>query len=509
MTENKDKYDEKFFSQYKLIRNFFRNFDRDSIFFSCLYYLNKQVNHPIDQIKKQPWNIFLLIKWIYSDSKHPNPIKKIDPIAFDKLRKYMYDLSMFVKPLNEYENLDLFFRLLANQQFIYQKGLNLNQINRQFVFFSSLNNNHYIKSTFFKLTGIKLITFIELSLMLIGHFCVKKKDYVPEYYFNNYIELFGKDQIDSYWKTISLSFNELSTYFKKYSNNKLRNPSEYYEQTPFTNKPLIKFDSNYVCLDQHLIFLFVENYFYDLLKLNDAEKFIPKFGPIFENYVKKTLTYSNLSFYHEEELKKLIKPKNKIIDFVILEEKANIFIDAKAVEMSYKGKYSSNKIDIERCSNKSVIKAIHQAHDTNKSIFEAKDSKIKFQDNNYALVVTFQEMYLRNGLFYYKNISNKKVDEIISKYQQNLLIPLENIYFITLTDFDNLIEYIKDKNMTISSVIEYAKKNDVDDDPMNQKFHFSQHLHSLNASESPSFLNEEHLKIQEKLKNFMKKNRRF
>ncbi len=502
MTKNSESYNEKFFSQYKVVRNFFRKFNRDSIIMSCMDYLITPVTNPIDQIKKQHWNIFLLIKWIYSDSKHPNPNNKINPIAFDKLRKYMYDLSMYVKPLNEYENLDLFFRHLAYQQFIYQKGLNLNQIHRQFVFFSTLNNNHYIKSTFYKLTGIKLINFIELSLMLIGHFYVKKKDNVSEYYFNNLIELFGKNQIDSYWKTISLSFNELSTFFKRYTSNKLRNPSEYYEQTPFTNKPLIKFDSNYVCLDQHLLSLFVENYFYDLLKSYDAENFIPKFGPIFENYVKKTLIYSKLNFFHEEELKKILKPKNKIIDFVILEEKANIFIDAKAVEMSYNGKYSSNKIDIERCSNKSVIKAIHQAHDTNQSIWETKNSKIKFQDNNYALVITFQEMYLRNGLFYYKNISNKKVDKIISKYQQNLLIPLENIYFITLTDFDNLIEYVKNEKVTISSIIEYAKQNDFDDDPMNQKFHFSQHLHSLKAFESPSFLNEEHIKLQEKLKKF-------
>lgn len=505
MIKKSESYNEKFFSQYKVIRNFFRKFNRESIFMSCMDFLITPVNNPINQIKKRPWNIFLLIKWIYSDSENPNPSNNITPYAFNKLRKYMYDLTMYVKPLNEYENLDLFFRHLAYQQFIYQKSLNLDQIHRQLVFFSTLNNNHYIKSTFYKLTGIKLVNFVELCLMLIGHFYVKKQNYVSENYFDNFIGLFGKNQIESYWKTISLSSNELCTFFRRYSSNNLRNPSEFYEQTPFTNKPLIKFDSNYICLDQHLLFLFVENYFYDLLKSNDAKNFVPKFGPIFENYVKKTLIYSELNFFHEEELKKILKPKNKIIDFVIVERKANIFIDAKAVEMSYNGKYSSNKTDIERCSNKSVIKAIHQAHDTNQSIWETKNPKIQFQDNNYVLVITFQEMYLRNGLFYYKNISDKKVDKIISNYKQNLLIPLENIYFITLTDFDNLIEYVKNKKVTISSVIEYAKQNDFDDDPMKQKFHFSQHLHSLKAFESPSFLNEQYFKVQEKLKDFIKK----
>jgi len=465
-------------------------------------YLTSPVNNPIDQIKKQPWNLFLLIKWVYSDQNNPNPDNKIDSIEFDKLRKYMYDLTMYVKPLNEYDSLDLFFRHLAFQQFIYQKDLNLNRILRQFIFFSTLNDNHYIKSTFLKLTGIKLINFVELSLMLIGHFYVKDKVKVSENYFNNFIKLFGNNQINSYWKTISLSYDEITTFFKRFSSNKLRNPSEFYEQTPFTNKPLIKFDSTYACLDKQLLSIFVENYFYDLLKSNDAENFVPKFGPIFENYVKKTLIYSELNFFLEEDLIKILKPKNKIIDFLILEEKSNIFIDAKAVEMSYNGKYSSNKIDIERCSNKSVIKAINQALDTNQSIWETKNSKIKFQDNNYALVITFQEMYLRNGLFYYKNITNKKIDNIISKYQQNLLIPLENIYFITLTDFENLIEYVKKENVTISSIIEYAKQNDLDDDPVNQKFHFSQHLHTLKAFDFPSFLDEEHIKLQGKLKDF-------
>ena len=321
----------------------------------------------------------------------------------------------------------MFFRHLAYQQFVYQKKLNLSQIHRQLIFISSLNDNHYIKSTFLELTGIKLKTFIELSLMLIGHFSVKMKNNVPEYYFDDFIELFGQDQIEKYWRIISLPINDLSSYFNKFSNNKLRKPSEYYEQTPFTNYPLININSSYVCIDHHLIFLFVENYFYDLLKSNKAEKFMPKFGPIFEDYVKKTLIYSRLPFYYENDLKKILKPKNKIIDFVIIENKANIFIDAKAVEMSYNGKYSSKKIDIERCANKSIIKAIHQAHDTNRSIFEANNSSIKFQENNYALVVTFQDMYLYNGLFYYNNISKKKIDQILSKFQQKLLIPLENI----------------------------------------------------------------------------------
>ena len=63
---------------------------------------------------------------------------------------------------------------------------------------------------------------------------------------------------------------------------------------------------------------------------------------------------------------------------------------------------------------------------------------------------------------------------------------------------------MKQKDETISSVIEYAKKNDADL-PDNQHFDFSQHLYSLKAFDSPSFLSEEHIKVQEKLKNFMNK----
>ena len=77
MTENLDRYNEKFFFQYKIVRNFFRKFNSDSILFSCIEYLNKPVKNQIDQIKKQPWNLFLLIKWVYSDQNNPNPDNKI------------------------------------------------------------------------------------------------------------------------------------------------------------------------------------------------------------------------------------------------------------------------------------------------------------------------------------------------------------------------------------------------------------------------------------------------
>ncbi|MBN1967931.1 MAG: hypothetical protein JW870_01050 [Candidatus Delongbacteria bacterium] len=491
----------RFFSYYKKIRNYYRKFNPYSIFNNCLLYLYSPVATEIDQLKKRPWELFLLIKWIYSDPQVSQQNKNIDFASFEKLRIMMYDIPIYIAQIEDYFHLDLFFRNLAYQQFVYQNDIDLAQILRQKIFINFLQNNHPIITEFEKKIGIRINDFSELSVILMSQIRIDGKHTVPETYFNQLIELYDKKKIKSFWSSISVSLNELKGHLQKYSNQSKRKSSEFYELSPFVNFPLIKYNNSYICVNPHLLFRCLETFVYDKLRSIDSSKFTTDFGRVFEKYLEKTISYSGVSYLTEHQLIKKLKIQGKVIDFLILEDKANIFIDAKAIEMSYNGKYSYDKIYIERSSKDKIIKAIEQAVDTNYAISKQKSAQINSKENNYLLIVTYKQLFLGNGLKYYNNVDNKKIDKIYSNYNSNTIIPLKNIYFITISEFDRLFEYVKLNNKNIGSLLDIFIKDDLEQ--KSTKFHFSQHLNSLNIRQVPSFLYEEHKKLVEKTKPYL------
>jgi hypothetical protein len=340
-----------------------------------------------------------------------------------------------------------------------------------------------------------------MSILLLSHFSQELKYTVSGSFFFRLTNLYSAQDIKNFWNTISVPINKLSGKFKKYQDINTRNSLEYYEQTPFIGFPLIYDYSKYICVDYNILYRCLETFIYDFLRSQDPSNFMNRFGKIFENYAKKTLDYSNLKYLYELEITSIIGTDSQSIDFIIQEENANIFIDAKAVEMSYRGKYSNNPVDIEHCTKKSMLKAISQAHATNFKIKEVNNPNLVFHKINYILVITFKEMYLGNGLTFYNTISKTKIDEIYSNYSTDFQIPLENIYFITISDFDRLIEHTKKNKLEISSILDIAKAND--SKPSKQKFNFSQHLSDIKAFEVPPFIKDVFDNLNTKVKHYV------
>jgi hypothetical protein len=502
MNLKKENYKEStFFSHYKKIRNIFRNFNPGSIFIACISFLHQPVKEKIDQIKKRPWEIFLLLKWVYSDSEFSKTNPNIDHKSFDKLRKLMYEITENIMPLNQYFHLDIFFRNMAFQQFPYQRNLELNSILRQKILIESIQNNHPIHKTFIELTGLSINTFSELSILLLGHFVVKKKHTISYSYFDKLITLYPQEQINHFLSCISIDLNQLRENFIRYSNPRSRISFEYYEQTPFLKFPLIKFPSDFSCVSHHILFRCLETFVYDVLRANDSSKFMTKFGHVFEKYVEKSLKYSEIKFINEKEIKSILGNDCRVVDFIVQTNNSNIFIEAKSVEMSYTGKFSPDPKKILRSTRKPIIDAIDQAHQINSRIYELNSNNIKPQKINYLVIVTFKEMYLSNGKTYYDIVDQKHIDKIYSKYDMKIRIPLENMYFITISEFDRLMEHIKQNKTTFSGAIEFAKRDDAN--PSAEKFDFSQHLSEIEAYEVPSFLEDEFIKIRNNVKDHL------
>ncbi len=62
--------EEEFFNHYKKIRNQIRKYNSKELFNFCIKYLYLKTDDPFYELKKQPWLILLLIKWIFTKNNY-------------------------------------------------------------------------------------------------------------------------------------------------------------------------------------------------------------------------------------------------------------------------------------------------------------------------------------------------------------------------------------------------------------------------------------------------------
>lgn len=327
-----------YYSAYKRIRNKFRKYNSLSIIVGCLNYLYQPTKNNIEKIQKHPWLVLLLVKWILLDDQFNIHNKKT--ITNNKLYEILQavlDLAELTRLPTDFEHHTLFFRSMAYQQLFYQHQFSISNFARQKILFGDLQENNLIQRKFRELTGLEISRFLELSLITSARFISQNNSTIPANWYDNVLNEYSPDEIQNFLDSISsplLSIRE--SLLRK--NNRRRTAQEFFEQTPFIEFPLINNGDNFVCFYPNVLFRCLEHYVYDKLRLWNSQSFMNKFGPMFEKYVEESINYTGLPYINETELKQCLHNKGNLIDFIVVDKESNIFIDAKAVEMSYRGK---------------------------------------------------------------------------------------------------------------------------------------------------------------------------
>ena len=486
MKKNRKTFTEQsFFVAYKRVRNQFRRYNPLQLIDSCINYLYSPTKNEIDQFRKQPWLILLLIKWILIDDQFSTSGKKeLTQNKFNKILQMMHDIGAKIRMPSEYSHHTLFFRNIAYQQFLYQHPLNLACIARQKILFDKVAETHYFKKEFTNNTNLSIGRFIELGLILLCRYIVDTKPIVTSHWFDTIKPHYSSEEVNSLLKLTSVDLRNIRSRLLQYEPNK-RSSHEYYEQTPFINFPLIKVENKYICVYPNILYRTIEHFIYDSLRERNSTKFMAKFGDIFERYVEKGLLYSGVPYVAEKALIKELGGKGNVVDFIINDGESNVFVDAKAVEMARQGKVTHLANIVKDRVKTSIIKAIEQAFDVLRRLKETNSSNpiIRHRDNNFLLVVTFKELYLGNGQNLFDAVAKDKLRKLIEKYKDSPQIPLENMYFITIDEFDYFIQLIKDGKTTFASGLSKAKESDRE--AKTKKFDFTLHLRSWETDQKP------------------------
>jgi hypothetical protein len=237
----------------------------------------------------------------------------------------------------------------------------------------------------------------------------------------------------------------------------------------------------YQSLDAHILDACVTRFIYSRLREHDRQKFMSHFGPLFEAYVRKAIVHMGLPFHEEKELADRIPTKEKpsLIDFVVRDGNARIFIDAKAVEMHYRGKVTHSMAELAIGLETSLLKAIKQAHSTRRVLSTldlAEDDVQALED--WIVVVTQSELFISNGVALAAGIGQTVIDALMPTASSAAPhIALDRMYFMTIQEFERLSAAVNNNICGFAEALSRARAADLN--PTTRRMVFGQHLNDM------------------------------
>lgn len=479
---------------FRRIRKEIKKYIPEEIITQCIFLLTKEDATSTENIiQNKPWELLLLIKWTFLHGDYHSPKRRrLSLEGFNYLRKLIYDLSGKMRLPSQYENVFLFLRNIAFQQFWIQEAFYAMRISRQSLLFGHLGKNHVLQETFKNATNVSINEFLELSIALLTITFRNDPKFTDEW-FSTLQKEYPEGTINRFLNCLTKDIDGIKAYLKN-ERDTTNIAYEFYEKSPLKRYPLLKTNDGYLYYSPNLLFDAIENFIYDTLRLQDPHGFMDKFGNMFEKYVEKGIIYSELPYLTEAALEKHSNGK-KIIDFVIISDDINILVDAKGVEMNYLGKVSHLSEVIRDKTKVSVVKGIRQAYDTVNFLKNTENiNGIKIgKGSTYLLIVTFKDLYVGNGKDYQNYIAKSTFDMIEQEYGEKL-IPPQNMYFISIDDLDQFFYCIK-YGINAKDILERAVI--ADNSPETMKFIFRQHLVELSPdiTKTPQYLEEEFMSL--------------
>lgn len=479
-----------YYDAFKRVRNRIRRFDPGLVVLTAIERLHSQAPGDIDALKQQPpWNLFLIIKWaIVHGDFLPGQKRELTPREFNGLLNRVRDVENSTRLPSEYGDLLLFLRGVAYQQFWHQERPSKSTLSRQALLFRHLDPGHRFRRWFLEETCVDLSAWIELSFILLAGLLPDRSHSVTAPFFHTVQKDYPAEMTDAFIRSVSKTPAELRAYLTSLEEEKRRDSSEYRERTPLIRYPLINLNKIHYYYSMPVLMNSLGNFVYDTLKRRNPEAFMEKFGPLFEDYVRNSLNYLGMPFRDESELKSDCG-SGKVVDFLLESGPANVLIDAKGVEMAHTAMTTHRSEIVSGQAKSSVLKGIEQACNTATTL-AAVSSRDWSRQNNFLLIVTFKDLYLGTGTDFHQYAVHSRIDSALGTTPEKAIIPLEHMYFLSIEEFDYLIQVLKSGRVDLFDFLN--KCVEADKDPSTKCFLVAQHLHkTIGGLKPPEFIEEE------------------
>lgn len=477
---------QKFYTEFKPIRNKLSSFRKDDVIIICFNNLKNIWNlNPIEILQKKlplPWHLFLILKWgfVYCANKYEG--KHFTQNDFANIYKNLKELPSNYKWIESKDSLDLWKWIRANftGQFTYQINSGIYGLAAMDIMINDIKIDYDIATRIKNIVGVDTEDFLNFQFLINGLFINddSQKKYSLEF-FNTFKQESDLKNIEIFLKYISLDFYGVEAFLTDH-HKILANPEfEYNLLSPLWKKPLYRFNNNYVAYHKSLINNFTEFGLYDILKTSDSEGFSSSFGYCFEEFITIPLQIYTNNYRREKQIKKEFNVTNAV-DFLLKEEKQTLLIEAKSAEMYELTPLNPEMKYLEQTFRNSLIKAYKQIFQNTYELKKRNPSNFK-SDNFWAIIVTYKDfMFGSPELIWLEFMQTKIMEELPAEIISDSQIDPFKIFTLSLYEFELLMHYAKSKKISVIDLLNHAYSNNLVRET--KKFSFIMHLADNNLT---------------------------
>lgn len=475
----------------KKIRSYNRVYLLNNLFYTLKQIdLKEEKNHPL-------WHYLLLIKWtfLYGNDGGKKALSK------EKFVTLLKSVEKFEKksldPYVKNHEWDKFFQIIGYQQFYLQQEVHWSDFARQLKLFgSSLKSKYDIEKSFNELSGLKLFDFI-FFMHIVWIFTLANRmnkgviytGYIGEEIHEMMKDIFNyKVEFDNFLMLLTLNKTNIRKSITQFKTGIKKPNLQAFEMSFFTQLPFILNSENKYEIVHRNIFNYCCNYFiYDYLKTND-EKFTEEFGRRFEKYIELGLKESGSKYISEKDLIKNFGKGEKIVDYIVDNQ---VLIECKGIEPKPLSSIVPEDEIVYNAFKDSIFKAYL------KQMLNVTKLTKSLSKPIYGLIICYKDFYL-SSLDDFSEILNEDIESICAEndWKDNPL-PLENVFVISIVNWDIIIEHLKEKKVTLPDLLKDAVSKNRQE---KNKWFLSLLRQYGNAKANLSYLEQENEKLSEAIK---------
>lgn len=424
---------EKYQQEIRLLAHELERYDHFSVIGAAVTSLVADNTDRKAAVMRMPWILLLLLKLALLGKSGSKEMTRDDFFGF---ANRLYSIQHLASDLSQ-PNIELQLRPMLFQQLWYQRGdtAALLSLFRQSVLLGE--KNPWYAEEFYRASRVQLrnfylitmyvmllvqsnrMTVLDLNLFqLIHHLCPA----IP------FEELFR------YLHLVGVRTSDLPRFIDSHRLDDIY-PSEYYQDTPLKDKPILINGDQILVMDSVLFFAGMAEFVPRFLKKIPGHK--DRFGPDFEAYINGLLGFSGLIFWEEKEIAKYYKKygiQGKVVDFLVHNEDQVILIESKAIEPSPIVKTATDPGRLKDNLEKSFIKAIRQGVHSASCLAKTPD----FQGRKFSLlVVTHEDFGIYGGRWVADYVDTQLETELVGKYP-DLALSLDDIFYCTINDLEDM-----------------------------------------------------------------------
>ncbi len=485
---------------YKAWRNRTRSYSAMSMVRMVLAFFDRPVVDEMEFLKRNPWNLLLLVKWICQDRMLDSVRTPISSQQFDELRQELWDLPEKAGlGIRDTLSWRLFLRQRMYQQLAFQRRKTLGFV-REAALLDRLPAEHPLRKLFEARLGVPLHPFIDMTFALAAA-VLEGARVISLSWFDVFRRAYSPEIVQRFIEGIALTRQGLFDFCRSLPDREKKVASEYFEFTVFTRYPFLRDDHQLYLWHEAVFLRGMENFVHSILSEANA-KFIESFSKIFERHVVAEARSTGVPFYGEDEIRSWLPPKTKVPDGLLAFGSCNVLIESKA------GLYDESVMTVGHSiifsqKTRALLQAANQGWDA--LAFHTSGKAPDFVSQapiDYLLVVTNKELSAGCGTTLAKMYPEDKFvppDEEAAR-----TLPIAHIYVLSIEDYEALLSAVRLKEVDLPSFLTACVQRDAD--PATTRMYMSQHMAGLDVPYGTSEVIQAAVGAsQERLKKFLPK----